>query len=81
MRQIAEKARQLGQHYCEKNSLQYISISRLKSRFKFSKRLGLYIASSFALEFSSNGEDSYIGELMMEGIKLKDVHLPPYRIN
>lgn len=81
LRKIEEMAVKHANHYCEQQQLQFIALARLGVRFRFNKRLGPHLLTNFALEFSSDGESSYTGELTMKGLKLDRVELPPYRLN
>ena len=81
LRKIAEAARDQAIKYCKTEELQYIAIARKYSRPHFSKQQGFFWQSLFELEFSSDGESSYQGLLTLQGLKLKNIELPAYRIN
>jgi hypothetical protein len=79
IRAITEQANRYMHHYCDKNQLQLISISRRKTRLTlFRGKLDWY--NEFDFEFSGNGEDSYRGELVMKGLSVQSTDLPAYRI-
>jgi len=81
LRKVAEFGRQHVQKYCEKENLQYLSIARLSSRLRFSKRLGLYWLSQFEFEFSGDGESKYVGTAYLENYKLEQIVLPAFRVS
>ena len=81
IRKISENARKIANNYCEKESLQFIAIARNSTRLKFSKKEGIHFYSIFDFEFSGDGESSYNGLLSLNGLKLEQMHLPPYKIN
>lgn len=80
LRKLAEVAKQQAQYYCKKENLQFMAIARRSSRLRFSKQDGIHWLSVFDFEFSSDGEASYKGELILRGLKLGDLTIPPYRI-
>jgi hypothetical protein len=80
IRAISEQAKAYLQRYCEQNGLQLLSIARRKTRLTRTQgRIDWY--NEFHFEFSSTGEDSYEGELVMSGLKVLKTELPAYRIN
>jgi len=79
-RKIAEIARHYIVTYCEKNSLQFISIAKVKSRLSNRPNSGLVWCNDYSFEFSGDGESSYQGSLVMHGTRIHDVDMPPYRI-
>jgi len=81
LRKIAEAARKQAINYCKKENLQYIAIARRSSKLRFNKQLGIYWLSIFDVEFSSDGEASYQGTMVLHGLKLAEMQLPAYRIN
>jgi len=81
LRKISEAARIQANQYCKKENLQYIAIARRSSRLRFNKQLGIFWLSIFDVEFSSDGEASYQGSMILHGLKLIQVDLPAYRIN
>jgi hypothetical protein len=80
LRKIVDAANWQVQKYCQDNNIQFIALARKSNRLKFSKRLGLYWLTRFELEFSGDGQSSYVGLAEMQGLKLFNVNLPPYRI-
>lgn len=80
LRKVSESAKKHANSYCQKEQLQFIALARRSSRFTFSKHQGFYLASIFDFEFSGDGESSYQGQLFLQGLKLDQVVLPPYRV-
>ncbi|QCZ94330.1 DUF3301 domain-containing protein [Salinimonas iocasae] len=79
IRSISEQAYlQIGR-YCETHHLQLLSVARKRTRlsFKYGKIDWL---SSFAFEFSGNGEDRYTGHVDMIGKHVIRTQLPPYKV-
>ena len=81
LRKVSEFARFHAKSYCEQENLQFLSIARLSSRFRFSKRHGPHWISHFALEFSGDGESSYHGTVTLRGYKLEHIDTPAYRVS
>lgn len=79
LRKVAERARALTEQYCEQNGIQFIAIARSKTSLGASKRLGIYLRSTFEFEFSGDGESSYTGTLTMNGVKPNNFDTPPYK--
>ncbi|GGD66899.1 DUF3301 domain-containing protein [Lacimicrobium alkaliphilum] len=79
IRAISERASDYLNHYCKKQGLQLISVSRRKTRINsYRGKLDWY--TEFNFEFSGNGEDAYQGLLTMRGLYVTQTTLPPYRI-
>ncbi|MBU2879637.1 MULTISPECIES: DUF3301 domain-containing protein [Alteromonadaceae] len=80
IRGISEQAKVYLEKYCEINGLQLISIARSKTKVIFHKaKLDWY--TEFSFEFSSTGEERYLGLLKMRGVSVDDVNVPAYRIS
>lgn len=80
LRGIAEYSIDYCKQYCDKNHLQFIALARLNTRPSFSSgRFDWKI--EYALEFSSNGEDAYVGTVTCVGKQILTVDLPAYKIN
>ncbi|MFA3789497.1 DUF3301 domain-containing protein [Aliiglaciecola sp. SL4] len=80
IRGISEQAKVYLEKYSEANGLQLISIARSKTKVIFHKaKLDWY--TEFSFEFSSTGEERYLGLLKMRGNSIQGVDLPAYRIN
>ncbi len=78
-RRQSEYANQAILHYCKKMQLQPLSIARHSYGFKLSNgKKALHTIYTF--EFSSIGDDRYIGKLIMIGFKIAKFDLPAYRI-
>ena len=81
LRRVSEFARKYANKYCEKESLQFISIARISSRPRFDKINGVHWLSIFELEFSGDGESQHTGKMSLRGYKLENIELPAYRIH
>ncbi|MCW8091678.1 DUF3301 domain-containing protein [Alteromonas sp. ASW11-130] len=80
IRSISESAHEHVLHYCQKNQLQLLSLSRKKTRI--SVRFGpLDWYSVFEFEFSSTGEDRYTGSFEMVGKRIVNIYTPAHRMN
>jgi len=80
LRKVSEFARQHAKKYCDQERLQFISIARRSSRFRFNQKHGPHWYSLFDLEFSGDGESRYLGVMSLRGYKLEAVDIPAYRI-
>jgi hypothetical protein len=80
LRKVSEVALLHIKQYCEKDALQFISLSRNSSKLRFSKALGPHWISTFDFEFSGDRESSYQGQATLCGYKLDNIHVPMYKI-
>jgi hypothetical protein len=80
-RKLAESARRYIAKYCEENTLQFMSIAKLKARIVIDKKRGIQWENHYHFEFSGDGESSYEGTLTLRGTKVKDIDMPVYRVN
>lgn len=80
IRSFSERANDYLQQYCDGQGLQLISVARLKTRIGVSKGK-LDWKSQFQFEFSSTGEDQYIGVIDMIGSKVISTYTPPFRVH
>lgn len=80
LRKVSEMARSQIKKYCDKEQLQFISIARQSSRFRFNKKFGPHFLSLFDIEFSGDGESRYQGSISLRGYKLESIDFPAYRI-
>lgn len=80
LRKVSEMARFHMKRYCQQEGLQFLSLARVSSRFRFNPKYGPHILSVFDVEFSGDGESQYTGKLSLRGYKLESVDLPAYRI-
>jgi hypothetical protein len=80
VREIAEKAKSYLNQYCDEHDLQFIAVARHKTQLTTVKGK-LDWRCIFRFEFSSNGEDAYVGTLTMEGLNITKTDMPAYRIN
>ncbi|MGB0937842.1 MAG: DUF3301 domain-containing protein [Colwellia sp.] len=81
LRKLSEVGRKRAQAYCKQNNLQYIAVARRSSKLTFTKEDGLAWLSIFDFEFSGDGQSNNHGVLFLKGLQLKDVVLPPYRVD
>ncbi len=80
IRSISESAYNYVSHYCQKNQLQLLSLSRKKTRI-FTKSGPLDWYSVFEFEFSGTGDDRYTGSFEMIGKRIISTHTPPHKMN
>ncbi|XQW86165.1 DUF3301 domain-containing protein [Thalassotalea piscium] len=80
LRKVAETARAHAKQYCDKENLQFIAIARLSNKLNFTRQSGLHWITKFEFEFSGDGVSQYQGIVTLQGYKLLDIFLPPYRI-
>lgn len=79
IRAITEIANRYLAAFCEERNLQLLSVARFKTK------IGMHRGkpdwhTTFAFEFSGNGEDKYTGKLIMKGKQAIDVDMPAYRV-
>ncbi len=78
-RRQSELAKQAIARRCKQLDIQLLSTAFEAHRFKNSKgRFGWHTVYEF--EFSSLGDDYYIGELTMVGFRPVSFEIPPYRM-
>ncbi|CCN48426.1 conserved hypothetical protein [Vibrio nigripulchritudo MADA3029] len=78
-RRQSELAKQMVAHRCKQLEIQVLSVSFKGHRFRHkSGKIGWYTVYQF--EFSSLGDDYYIGELTMVGFHASHFDIPPYRM-
>ncbi|NMH59723.1 DUF3301 domain-containing protein [Alteromonas ponticola] len=80
IRSISESAHTYVSHYCQKNALQLLSLSRKKTRIS-TKAGPLDWYSEFEFEFSGTGDDRYTGSFEMVGKKVVSTYTPAYKVN
>ena len=80
LRRVSEAAKRHVKNYCKDSGLQFISLARRSSRFRFAKQHGLYLYSIFDFDFSGDGESNSQGQLTLHGLKLEQVNLPVFRV-
>jgi len=80
IRSISEMTKRYLAAYCDKHHLQLISVARKKSSLNFSSGK-MDWRTIYYFEFSSNGEDAYVGEVELIGNKVFRTHLPAYKIS
>lgn len=79
-RKLAEAARRFVQKYCDDNSLQFMSVAKVKSRLVIDNQKGFLWQNHYLFEFSGDGESQYEGTLILRGTKVKDIDMPVYRV-
>ena len=79
LRGIAEYSIEYAKRYCENNGLQYMSLARKRTRItgKYGK---LDWEVEYDFEFSSNGEDAYLGTIISVGKHIVSTELPVYKV-
>jgi len=80
LRKVEESANKNLQQYCHHQDLQFIALARRSMRLRFNTKLGAYWLTEYELEFSGDGQTSYLGRAEMHGLNLHHVNLPPYRV-
>lgn len=79
LRGISESSIQFAQRYCDKHHLQFIALARTSTKLSTYKgKIDWRI--TYQLEFSSNGEDAYIGSIVSFGKYIVSVDLPVYKV-
>ena len=81
LRKIAEVGSKHAEQYCEQANLQFIAVARRSSRLKINQKFGIHWLSEFDFEFSGDGEASYQGVMILRGLKLENIVIPPYRVH
>ncbi|XOV79139.1 MAG: DUF3301 domain-containing protein [Aestuariibacter sp.] len=77
IRAITEFVQRYLSSYCEKLNLQLLSVARAKTGFVL-HRGKLDWKTQFYFEFSSDGSNRYQGHIEVEGMQVKQIHLPPH---
>lgn len=80
-RQAAESAREYANRHSKQLNVQFLSIACIKKRVGILKTGKPGLKSSFAWEFSSNGQDSYTGVVHLENDKIVSVDVPPHKLS
>lgn len=80
-RMAAENAREFAKNQCEKLQVQFLSIACKKKRLGILRNGKPGLRSEFAWEFSSTGQDSYIGVITLENGQVIKVDIPPHKID
>ena len=79
LRGIAESTIAFAQRYCEKEGLQFMSLARTRTRMSIVRgKPDWHI--NYQLEFSSDGETQYIGNIRTHGKQILSVDLPVFRV-
>ncbi|MGJ8691193.1 MAG: DUF3301 domain-containing protein [Thalassotalea sp.] len=81
LRKVAEMGKYHAQQYCKQENLQFIDVARRSSKLRFNKQFGIHWLSDFDFEFSGDGESKYKAEIIMRGLKLENIDVPPYRVH
>lgn len=80
LRGISEFSIRYANKYCQQQGLQFLSLARRSTRIA-SYRGKIDWKIMYQLEFSSNGEDAYIGTMTSFGHHVIEMNLPAYKIN
>ena len=80
-RMAAENAREFAVQQCEKLQVQFLSVACKKKRLGILRSGKPGLRSEFAWEFSSTGQDCYIGLIILEDGKVVKVDVPPHKID
>mgnify|MGYP001385523093 CR=1 FL=1 len=77
-----EAALAAGKRVCETQGLQLLDDTVAMSLFKmrFNKSQGLILSRVYGFEFTDTGDNRRQGVLVMEGTRLTDIQLEPYRL-
>ncbi|MGD8171186.1 DUF3301 domain-containing protein [Vibrio sp. TRT 21S02] len=78
-RRQAEIAKNIVNRKCEQLELQMISIALKAHKIKTLDGIWRW-HTVYQFEFSSLGDDCYVGELTMYGFQAGNFHLPPHRM-
>lgn len=74
-----ELAEKMARHLCKQQQLQFLECARERHHLsKFQQRTRW--TTSYKIDFSSDGESRYQGELRLSGLRYLSLDLPPYRI-
>ncbi|MCU4676958.1 DUF3301 domain-containing protein [Catenovulum sp. 2E275] len=81
LRKQTEAALAYANNYCEQNNLQFISLARKQTKIKLFKKKLIEWQSEFEIEFSGNGEDSSLGFMQLQDMRLVNITTQAYPIN
>ncbi|MFT5276748.1 MAG: hypothetical protein ACI97K_001691 [Glaciecola sp.] len=80
LRGISEFSIKYANNYCKQQNLQFLSLARRATRISaYRGKLDWKIV--YQLEFSSSGEEAYIGTMTSFGSNVIEMNLPAYKIN
>lgn len=80
LRGIAEHMVNYANQYCDKNGLQYMSLARTTTKFTVYKgRFDWQL--QYQLEFSSDGQYDYTGNIVCHGKHIIQMDMPAYRVD
>lgn len=79
---MREQAYKIAEQHCKTHELQLLDQNVAIKRLWFKRDSNRYwhIWLSFHFEFSSTGEERYIGKVILLGGKLQNIILPAYRM-
>lgn len=77
-----EAALAAGKRVCESQGLQLLddTVAMSDLKISFSKIRGITLSRVYGFEFTDTGDNRRQGVLVMEGTRLADIHLEPYRL-
>ena len=81
LRKMAELAKLKSSERCEELNLQLLNIARTEVAPARDPQGHLCLKAVYQFEFSSNGEDSYLGTLVLTGEQVMKIDFPPYRVS
>lgn len=76
-------AKRAAKKYCDKNDVQLLDQSIVLKSFRLKKSKSSLIAIEriFKFEFASIGDQRYQGKVLLQGFRVIDVELEPYKID
>ncbi len=77
-----EAALAAGKRVCEAQGLQLLddTVAMSDLKIRFSKIHGVTLSRVYGFEFTDTGDNRRQGVLVMEGTRLADIQLEPYRL-
>lgn len=78
-RVMAEIAKNATDQYGEKHGLQILSLARIKLTPSRNERGHFCWQANYQFEFSSDGESYYLGNIVINGKRVKSIETPAYR--
>jgi len=82
-REIKERSLKAAAKYCENLSLKLLdeAVSLRSLKPVRNTKGGFSIRRCYQFDFTSNGEDRYLGEIIIIGQKIDQIKLQPHRID
>ncbi|RCU51059.1 MULTISPECIES: DUF3301 domain-containing protein [Corallincola] len=81
-REVKELALKAARAHCEQMNVQLLDYSTYQQRLRIKRGSDgkLHLLRTFQFEFSSMGEDRYLGKIEMLGKRMQHIELAPHRI-